>query len=61
MKKINGFKASWNEISGIIHDMKNAVTVLAGTIYLTNTAKKRIIDGLNKIDECINKIARNNK
>ena len=57
MKKVNGFKASWNEMSDIIHGMKNALTVLDGSMFLTKKAMKRIVEGLEKIDKCINKIA----
>ena len=68
MKNISEFHSSWTQIEEVIHDMKNALTVLK--IALNNqkvaaeqiqTAMKRIIEGLEIIDKSINRMANNEK
>ena len=64
MKKINGFKTSWNKIDKVLHDMKNALTILNLAEYnfksSMDKAKEKIGNGIEGIFEAINEI-RNDK
>lgn len=61
MKTINNFHTSWSKLSDIIHEMKNAVTVLIGATELTQKAKRTILKCLGKIDSAINDMVKNGK
>jgi len=64
MKKINGFKTSWKKIDKVLHDMKNALTIINLAEHNFNAsmdkAKKKIGNGIEGIFDSINKM-RNGK
>ena len=60
MKKINNFKASWEEVNAIIHKGKNALQKAVESRRMQNKSIKEIGAMLDALQDAIYKLAKNN-